>query len=65
MGFNNSTYSRTRIGSTPPTPSLDTADLKRLPFRPYVPAPSVIVHRVEAEFWRSVPSLMDKSRSER
>lgn len=61
MGFNNSTYSRNRIGSAPPPATLDTADLKRLPFRPYVPAPSVIVHRPEVKFWASLPSLIDKA----
>lgn len=31
MGFNNSTYSRNRIGSAPSVAALDTADLKRPP----------------------------------
>lgn len=63
MGFNNSTYSRIRIGSAPPPTTLDTSDLKRLPFRPYVPAPSVIVHRPGSLDYRGIPSLAEKERS--
>lgn len=62
MGFNNSTYSRNRIGSAPPPATLDTTDLKRLPFRPYVPMPSVIVHREGSLDYRNIPSLAERAK---
>ena len=41
---------------------VDTSDLPRAPFRPYIPAPSVIVHRPGSLEYRNLPSLAERAK---
>lgn len=54
MGYNNSTFSPTRIGSTEQK-SLDTADLPRISFTPWKP-PATPNRRAGSMDYRDIPS---------